>query len=157
MNLYVIINLNKEQQMSIKYLAFTLVSCALFLNDVAAKELTFTIKNIKEGQGKIYVQLFKGEDNYRLGKPDAVAIATSDDKETTLAFNNLTEGDYALRYFHDQNDNGKMDVNLMGAPQEGYGFSNNVKPSYGPVKFVDAKFSISADKITNTSDVIYGE
>jgi len=143
--------------MSIKYLAFTLASCALFLTDVAAKELTFTINNIKEGQGKIYVQLFKGENNYRLGKPHSVAIATSDAKETTLVFNDLTEGDYALRYFHDQNDNGKMDVNLMGAPQEGYGFSNNAKPSYGPVKFADAKFSISADKITNTSDVIYGE
>ncbi len=26
---------------------------------------------------------------------------------------------------HDENDNGKLDTNLVGMPVEGYGFSNN--------------------------------
>jgi uncharacterized protein (DUF2141 family) len=140
-----------------KYLSFVLLTSAIFINEVAANELTFTISSIKGGQGKIYAQLFKGENNYRTGKPNGVAMVAADSSEATLTFSHLDTGNYVVRYFHDQNDNGKMDVNLMGAPQEGYGFSNDAKPSYGPVKFDDAKFAILKSKVTNTSHVIYGE
>lgn len=140
-----------------KYLSFALLTSAILINEVAANELTFTISSIKVGQGKIYAQLFKGENNYRTGKPHGVAMVAADVSEATLTFSHLETGNYVVRYFHDQNDNGKMDVNLMGAPQEGYGFSNDAKPSYGPVKFDEAKFTVSQSKVTNTSHVIYGE
>lgn len=45
--------------------------------------------------------------------------------ELELVFTDLAPGKYALRLMHDENDNGKLDANLVGMPTEGYGFSNN--------------------------------
>ena len=35
----------------------------------------------------------------------------------------LEPGEYMIAVFHDSNQNGKMDYNFFGSPQEGYGFS----------------------------------
>ncbi len=42
-----------------------------------------------------------------------------------MLFEGLQPGTYAVRLMHDENDNGKLDRNLVGMPTEGYGFSNN--------------------------------
>jgi len=34
----------------------------------------------------------------------------------------------------------------MGIPKEAYGFSNNIKPKFGPPKFKDCKFTLSDSK-----------
>ncbi|GEA12408.1 DUF2141 domain-containing protein [Alteromonas sp. KUL49] len=66
-------------------------------------------------------------------------------------------GEYALRYFHDENDNGQMETNMFGIPTEGYGFSNNAQPNFGPASYSQIKFVVAAEmtKITNESEVIY--
>jgi uncharacterized protein (DUF2141 family) len=43
-----------------------------------------------------------------------------------IPISNLNSGKYAVRYYHDENLNGKMETNLVGKPTEGYRFSNNV-------------------------------
>ncbi len=45
--------------------------------------------------------------------------------ELELVFTDVAPGKYAIRLMHDENDNGKLDTNLVGMPTEGYGFSNN--------------------------------
>jgi len=40
-------------------------------------------------------------------------------------FEKLAPGTYAVMIHHDENDNRKMDTNLLGMPLEGYGASNN--------------------------------
>jgi uncharacterized protein (DUF2141 family) len=39
---------------------------------------------------------------------------------------NVRPGRYAIAVFHDTNGNGKLDRNVIGLPQEPYGFSNDV-------------------------------
>ena len=48
--------------------------------------------------------------------------------------------DYAVSVFHDENGNGKFDMNWMGMPLEGYGFSNNVKPRFKAPSFDECNF-----------------
>lgn len=62
-----------------------------------------------------------------------------------FSFSNLTPGKYAVRYYHDENMNGKMETNLVGKPTEGYGFSNNVTGKFGPPPFEKWLFDIKAD------------
>ena len=126
-----------------------------FINNENDSDITFEINGIKS-TGKIYVQLFKGEQNYNQGIAHNASVVTVKKGSTQVAFSNLAQGEYALRYFHDKNNNGKLETNLFGMPTEGYGFSNNAKPNFGPVGYDEIKFHVGAgEQVTNNSEVIY--
>ncbi len=136
---------------------------------LSAKTLEFTIDGIKSSKGKIYVQLFKGEGNYQSNKAYLSSIAVAKQGQITIRFNDLdvddlaTDGadandlssDYAIRYYHDENDNASMETNLFGMPMEGYGYSNNAKANYGPVKYTQIKFHLTTETVLNTSTITY--
>jgi Uncharacterized protein conserved in bacteria len=63
-----------------------------------------------------------------------------------IPISNLNSGKYAVRYYHDENLNGKMETNLVGKPTEGYGFSNNVIGKFAPPPFEKWLFEIGGDK-----------
>ena len=54
----------------------------------------------------------------------------------------LAPGRYALSAFHDENDNGELDTNLMGIPSEGYGFGNDASAALGPPSFEAAAVDV---------------
>lgn len=129
----------------------------LFSPSLLASEIEFNISGVKDDNTKLYVQLFKGEENYTNSKPEMATITKAKNGKASIIFSNLNEGEYALRFYHDQNDNGTLETNLFGMPVEGYGFSNNAVPNYGPLSFSDIKFVVnkSDDKVINESTVIY--
>lgn len=53
-------------------------------------------------------------------------------------------GEYAVKVFHDENTNKKMDTLMFGIPSEKYGFSNNARGTFGPPSFEDAKFTVNS-------------
>lgn len=61
-----------------------------------------------------------------------------------LHITELPPGTYAVKVFHDVNDNGKLDTNWMGIPNEPYGFSNDAAGTFGPPGFKDASFVVGA-------------
>ncbi len=75
--------------------------------------------------------------------------------EATANFTNLETGTYAVAIYHDENDNGEMDTNMLGIPTEGYGFSNEAQGFMGPPKFKDAAFTLEAPKRKITVKVQY--
>lgn len=52
----------------------------------------------------------------------------------------LLAGDHAVTVNHDDNDNGKLDTNLVGTPLEGHGFSKNPNVMRKPT-FAEARFA----------------
>jgi len=127
---------------------------------VSAKTLEFTIEGIKSNKGKIYAQLFKGEENYQNNNAYLSSIAIAKQGQVTITFNNLEvddlgNDDYGIRYYHDENDNASMETNLFGMPLEGYGYSNNAKANYGPVGYSHIKFHMTNESQTNTSTIVY--
>ncbi|WP_025822363.1 DUF2141 domain-containing protein [Shewanella marina] len=122
-----------------------------------AAQIDFQINAISPQQGTIYIQLFKGEQNFTAGIAENSTMQKVTASSAQFTFPNLTAGEYAIRYFHDENNNGKLETNLMGMPTEGYGFSNNAKPNYGPVSYQAIKFTLAADQaiVQNQSHVIY--
>ena len=70
--------------------------------------------------------------------------------KTQVSFGGLPPGDYALRVFHDENDNGVIDTNWAGIPSEAFGFSNGAMGRFGPPSFDDAKFRIESEAVNMT-------
>jgi len=56
----------------------------------------------------------------------------------------VSSGLYAVQAWHDQNDNGHIDRDLLGIPTEGIGFSRNPPIRLGPPSFEDAAFAAEA-------------
>jgi uncharacterized protein (DUF2141 family) len=53
----------------------------------------------------------------------------------------LPYGEFAFAVYHDENNSGEIDKNLIGIPKERYAFSNNIKPTFKAPSFEDCKFN----------------
>ena len=110
-------------------------------------EITLTINNIEKLKGEIKVGIYNKESNF-LEEDATVKNYSIKVKGNTavLVINDLPAGEYAVATYHDENSDNKCNRNFIGIPTEGYGFSNNFKPKFGPPKFKDCKFSVTASK-----------
>ena len=70
-------------------------------------------------------------------------------------FEDIPPGTYALAVIHDENMNGKLDVNALGVPKEGYGFSNDVKAWFGAPSFEAASFKYDGRNLDLTIAMHY--
>ena len=109
-------------------------------------ELKVKVSNIKKGEGQIRIAAYSPEQKF-LGEEIAMGINTVVEKKGYIiaSFSNLPYGTYALSLYHDRNNNGKLDSNFMGIPNEPYGFSNNARGMFGPPKFQEAQFEFIKD------------
>lgn len=128
----------------------TSLAAALVLTPIAAaSDLTVNVEGISQVQGTIMLGLFD-EATY---KGDGAVNGASLKVETTAVtatFEGLAPGEYAVRLYHDLNDDGEMNTNPFGMPTEPYAFSNDAKGRFGPAKWDDARFSVSADGTVHT-------
>jgi uncharacterized protein (DUF2141 family) len=129
----------------------TIFASALIASaSVAAAEVPSSLEvgftGIEQNKGAIMVVLFDSEDAFNgKGKPARVAKVRADDPAAAKArFEGLASGRYAIKSFHDVNDNGKMDSNVFGMPTEPFAFSNNARGVMGPAKWADAAFEVKA-------------
>jgi len=113
-------------------------------------QLTVTIDGIKDVQGTINLGVFD-QSGYD-GESGAVngARITVDADTVTATIEGLAPGTYGIKLYQDVNDNGAMDTNPFGMPTEPYAFSNNAKGRFGPAKWDQAAFEVTADGTTHT-------
>jgi len=107
-----------------------------------AANIKLEISNIQVTEGMVMVAVYDTEANYNGGEPVAISQIPVNSKKLSIDFSELAEGDYAIKLFHDENNNGKLDTNLVGMPVEGYGFSNNAG-RFGPASYTDARFAVN--------------
>ena len=102
------------------------------------------IKSIASKKGCIRIALYKGEqfflkDGYScLGKMIPVKL----EGEMEIVLPDLKQGYYALAVYHDTNNNGQLDKNILGIPKEPYGFSNNPRAKWRAPKFKETVFHL---------------
>ncbi|MBT4518768.1 MAG: DUF2141 domain-containing protein [Halieaceae bacterium] len=106
--------------------------------------LRINVKGITVIEGHLMVVLCRGEESYNSGKSPLSSRLSVDSEEAVVIFENIEDGEYAAKIFHDENDNGKLDTNFVGFPKEGYGFSNN-GGKFGPPKYKDARFEVKGN------------
>ncbi|QTE23517.1 DUF2141 domain-containing protein [Polaribacter cellanae] len=125
-----------------KFLLSILVVAMLSItNSITAqnKKITVTINNITSDKGKVGFALFN-KDNF-MKTPIQGKESKIKDGKTTVVFENVPSGEYAITCYHDKNNNGKMDFKSNGMPLEDYGASNNVM-AFAPPTFEGAKFML---------------
>lgn len=89
-------------------------------------------------------QNYDGDGNVR------AATLSIKDGTARWTIDNLPSGTYAVRLYHDENDNGELDTNMFGVPQEPFGFSNGARGSMGPPDFEEAAFTVASDSLSMT-------
>ena len=100
--------------------------------------LTIDISNLKNNSGVVIVDLRDGNNNFIEGFSQEIK-----NNKSLIKIDNLKAGNYSFKYFHDENKNNKLDTYLIGAPKEGYGFSNNAKSRFGPPSFDSTVFELN--------------
>lgn len=115
---------------------FTLFSFALY----GQVTLTIVIKNLESNEGCVLVDFRDGNDKKLKEFTEKIR-----NKQCTIAISGLKSGKYSFKYFHDKNSNKKWDTYWIGAPKEGYGFSNNAMGKFGPPDFEKTIFELKKD------------
>jgi uncharacterized protein (DUF2141 family) len=105
-------------------------------------DMTVVITGIENNKGNIQIGLFNSEDSYK-GKKKKFkgAVIKVENEKVIWELKDIPYGNYAIKAFHDENGDDKINTNFLGIPTEKYGFSNNPSvffgaPGYSKTKFV---------------------
>ena len=122
------------------------VAVLLGVTTVGAGEtgsITVVASGIESTKGTVLVQLANSAEDYDSDQ-DAFRFAEAKPSggRATVMFEQVPYGDFAIKIFHDENDNKKIDMGWRG-PTERYGFSNGARGLMGPPSFAAAKFTLA--------------
>ena len=132
------------------FIATLLIASFASFTPIINQNLKVIVVKLDSNDGVVLVSLFKDGNGY----PDDAAKAFGKEKgyivekSATIIFKSVPPGSYAIAILHDENNNQKMDKNMLGIPKEGYGFSNNASAPFGPPSYKKAKFTHTASKQT---------
>lgn len=108
--------------------------------------LTVSVSGLKPLKGDLYISLHSRPEYFQVADSALMKKKITVNEETEIVvFDNVPQGKYAIAIYHDENLNGIMEVNEMGIPKEGYGFSTKNKVM-GKPKFEQAAFELSGDE-----------
>ncbi|NES66508.1 MAG: DUF2141 domain-containing protein [Okeania sp. SIO2D1] len=101
--------------------------------------LTVNIDGLKNQNGQVCLSLFSSSQGFPSDGDRALQVKCVALEEGTpaITFENLKPGSYGVAAFHDINDDGVFNLNGLGIPKEGFGFSRDPKIFTGPPKFGD--------------------
>ena len=126
-------------------LHITAAVAAMVAIPVLAADLSIEVRGVRSADGRVYVAVHgpESKDTFPSGD-DIVSGLREPARIGTLRFvvSDLPAGRYAVNAFHDENDNGELDTNLVGIPSEGYGFANDPSTTFGPPDFEEAAVTV---------------
>ncbi len=126
-----------------KLIIFSLI---LFFSGVKKHSLSIRISGISQIKGTLYIGVFRKNDSFPIfGKQFKGAVKEVKGKTQIYNFEDLPEGEYAVAIYHDLNRNNILDKNLLGIPEERYGFSNNARRAFSAPSFQEAKIKLNKD------------
>lgn len=133
----------------LNYMWFLSVLCALAMHPTNEKTgtLVVEVQGIAQPKGDLQIGVYNSANGF--GEKEKVYIGkvvSANSKTVTVSLPQLPHGTYAICVFHDKNKNGVLDKGIFGQPTEAYGFSNNVRGTFGLPAFDDAKFEFNANK-----------
>ena len=102
--------------------------------------LTIEINGLINNDGQVLLEFSNEKGEHILGITQNIV-----ENKCIVVIKNLEPGKYAFKYFHDENKNENLDLNWIGIPEEGYGFSNNASGIFGPPSFKKMIFVMIGD------------
>ncbi|NOQ91122.1 MAG: DUF2141 domain-containing protein [Flavobacteriaceae bacterium] len=117
-------------------------------NNEEVYSLTIQVKDLRNSNGVIQFAIYNKEGSIpdeKFKKYYKKNIAVINNKTSTIIFNNLPKGRYAINILHDENKNGEIDKKFI-MPIEGIGFSNYTSLGFSnKPKFSKASFELNSD------------
>ena len=123
-----------------KTIFLTMAFAFISISALAQNTLDIKITKLKANTGTVYITLMDANES----KVQELK-GTPVEGICTVKASNIPNGKYAVTYYHDANDNGKLDTGMFGKPEEGYGYSNDARGFMGPADFEDQIFEIDSD------------
>nr|WP_315396349.1 DUF2141 domain-containing protein [uncultured Duganella sp.] len=116
------------------------ISTLLLAAAASAATVEVRVSAVAVGKGKVNVAVCDKERFLKdcLYSGSAPASAA----ETVVTIQNVPKGTWAVLAYQDENQNDKLDRNLIGIPKEDYGFSRDARGKFGPPDFTDAAIDI---------------
>ena len=125
-------------------LLLVLIAAPAYTQGIAAGTLVIHVTGARNVKGHLLVSVWPGPQGFpsspvRIIGPQKVGLDGAS-LSASATFRDLPAGDYSVTVMHDENDNGKMDKNLLGIPKEGFGVSNDPKKKLHMPTFDETKF-----------------
>lgn len=129
--------------------------CTLLVSATSGKaeEVIVTVKNIESSDGNINVHIFNSSQGFQNKKAyKKMTVSKKDMSNGTLSFRvTLPPGEYGISLLDDENQNGKMDFNMLHLPKEGFGFSDYYHTSYSKPEYDSFKFQLKEKTTKNVT------
>lgn len=127
-------------------LTFFLILALTMSSSTPTASVNILLKGTTEGRGRIHVAIFADAASYEAGRggvfEQVISVQRAGETYQCLAAE-LPAGNYAIAAYHDVNDNGELDTNLMGIPQEPYAFSNGASAKWRRPSFEEVAVPVS--------------
>lgn len=126
---------------------FSVFLAGVFSNTWAQEgDLTIVVTNLESEDGYIQVGLYNEADAFpEVGEEYLIKRVPVEGDKVKVTFTDLKEGKYAFGVFHDKDEDGECNRNMLGIPVEGYGFSRNYEPTFSAPDFEDCHFEVDGD------------
>ncbi len=126
-----------------------MVLCVGLFSLAEAADLTVTLVGLRSMQGVVRLSVYDRaetflQDDGRIARHRVIVTVVP----MQVTFPGLAAGRYAISVVHDENDDGKLNRNVLGMPLEGYGFSNDAPVVLGPPSFEKAAIPLGVDNTT---------
>ena len=106
--------------------------------------VTVKVTGLRSEKGQVKIAVFNSSASWLGDHPAYSSTHAAASRSVIWKLTGVPYGEYGLAVFHDENKNGKMDKNVLGIPQEAYGFSNNMRVIFGPPKWEKSKVVVNA-------------
>jgi uncharacterized protein (DUF2141 family) len=142
MSYYHRIHRNFRKPLDMRGFALALLLSLVWSVSADAAEVAVTVDGIRNDKGEIRLSICSSPQEW----PDHAAPGHNQAqpaKRGSVSFKfDLPPGTYAIDGFHDEIGDGKFKTSLIGLPEEGYLFSNNVRPVLSAPSFESASFTV---------------
>lgn len=130
--------------------AFAVLACAVPLAAEEPTSITVPISNLKTNAGQVRCALFRTATGFPREPNRAFArvVGTISGRTAICRFPQVPKDRIAITAFHDENNNGKIDLRFGLIPKEGIGWSRNPRVSMRAPRFEEAAFDYAGGATT---------
>lgn len=124
-----------------------ILACTLFPRLGLAADIEVVLHGFTT-TGRLQVALYDSETGYQSEKMFGGVRIRAYTHPLRVIFADVPPGTYAIAAFHDKNEDEKLDVNMLGIPTEAYGFSTDMRGTFGPPGFEAISFTVDSAPLT---------
>lgn len=112
-------------------------------------QVSIVFSNIRSNKGNLRLGIFKTQEEFESEQPfKKISIPKAQLSNGSLSANlQLPEGTYGISVLDDENNNAKMDYNMVRMPKEGFGFSNYYHTGFSKPKLSQFVFTVTKGNI----------